>query len=166
MNTLFPRNELSQKTGADYETLFAQVTRRSRYIGCEWNSISKPEALRKDGVGVCLCFPDLYETGFANTGIEILYHTVNARDDAFAERCYAVDGDMAGLLRQNAQPLFSLEMRTPLKNFNIVGFGLPYELCSTNILEMLDLVQIPLRSCQRDERFPLLIGGVPCALNP
>ncbi|OGR96542.1 MAG: hypothetical protein A2902_03240 [Elusimicrobia bacterium RIFCSPLOWO2_01_FULL_64_13] len=155
-----------EEAGTDYEALFALVGKPSRYIGGEWNSVTRPGSFREGAVGVCLCFPDLYETGFANTGIEILYRKLNARDDAYAERAYAADTDLAQALRSRGLPFFSLESRRPISAFDIVGFGLPYELCYTNILEMLDLSGIPLRSAGRDERHPLVIAGGPCAVNP
>ena len=150
----------------NYEELFPFINKPSRYIGQEWNSIKKSALLRENAISVCLCFPDLYETGFANTGIEILYQWVNKRNDAYAERAYAVDTDLARLLRQKGYPLFSLETRQALSSFDIVGFGLPYELCYTNILEMLSLAQIPLRSRERTHAHPLIIAGGPCAVNP
>lgn len=160
-------SDASIKQGSfDYESLFPFVKKPSRYIGSEWNSITKPEFFRKNAVGICLCFPDLYETGFSNTGIEILYQIVNQRDDAFAERAYVPDTDLACLLRQHKFPFFSLESRTPLVKFDLVGFTLPYELCYTNILEILDLSGIPFRSTLRNERHPILIAGGPCAVNP
>ena len=105
----------------DYESLFPFVNKPSRYIGGEWNSVQKPEEFRKEAVGVCLCFPDLYETGFANTGIGILYWMVNRRQDAYAERAYSPDRDLADLLRAKRFPFFSLESRAPLSKFDIVA---------------------------------------------
>ena len=150
----------------NYELLFPFVRRPSRYIGGEWNSIRKDEGHRQDSVGVCLVFPDLYEVGLANSGIEILYRVVNSRTDAYAERAYCVDLDFAALLRESQQPLFSLETRSPLASFDILGFSLPYELCYNNILEVLSLSGIPLRSKDRREEDPLVIGGGPCSVNP
>lgn len=158
--------EVNKQRESPYESLLSYVQRPSRYIGREWNSIVRSEEFRKMCVSVCLAFPDLYETGFANTGIEILYSLINQRKDAYAERLYAVDNDLAQLLRQKNLPLFSLETHTSILKFDILGFGLPYELCYTNILEMLDLSGMPLRSKFRDESYPLVIGGGPCAVNP
>jgi radical SAM family uncharacterized protein/radical SAM-linked protein len=150
----------------DYSSIFPFVSKPSRYVGGEWNSIRKSEAFRKNAVGMCLCFPDLYETGFANMGVEILYRIVNRREDAWVERAYAPEADLNDILRRRGWPMFSLETRTPLSRFDIVGFSLPYELCFTNILEMMDLSGIPVRSAHRTERHPLIIGGGPCAVNP
>ncbi len=157
---------IPESSGLDYEALLPFVNRPSRYIGGEWNSVPKPESFRKNAVGVCLCFPDLYETGFANMGVEILYRVVNARQDAYAERLYSVDDDMARSLRKNRMPIFSLESRSPLTSFDIVGFSLPYELCFNNILEILDLSGIPIRAAERTELSPIIVGGGPCVVNP
>ncbi len=157
---------LTKTKAPDYASIFSLVQKPSRYIGGEWNAVLKDAAFQKDAVSVCLCFPDLYETGFANTGIEILYRVVNQRSDAYSERAYAADSDLAAILREKNWPFFSLETRQPLKNFDIVGFGLPYELCYTNILEMLDLSQIPLKASDRTKDHPLIIGGGPCVVNP
>ena len=148
------------------DSLLSYVQKPSRYIGREWNAYFPSEEFRKNSVSVCLAFPDLYETGFANTGIGILYSLINQRKDAYAERLYAIDNDLAQLLRQKNLPLFSLETQTAISEFDILGFGLPYELCYTNILEMLDLSGLPLRSKFRDASYPLVIGGGPCAVNP
>lgn len=150
----------------EYDSLLPFVNKPSRYIGGEWNSVRKPEAFRKNAVGVCLCFPDLYETGFANMGVEILYRVINGRQDAFAERLYAVDEDMALLLRKARWPIFSLENHSPISSFDIVGFSLPYELCFNNVLEMLDLGGIPIHAADRDETYPLVVGGGPSVVNP
>lgn len=166
MNSESQTIEKSPVGFAAYEPLFPFVNKPSRYIGSEWNSRAKPESFKKNTVGICLCFPDLYETGFANTGIEILYQIINQRTDAFAERAYSPDTDLAQMLRDRRLPFFSLESHTPLNRFDIVGFGLPYELCYNNVLEILDLSGIPLRSEMRNENDPLIIGGGPCAVNP
>lgn len=144
------------------ENLLPLIQRPSRYIDHELNSHHKEGA----GVRVCLCFPDLYELGASNLGIEILYHLVNARKDALAERCYAPGDDLEAALREKKLPLASLESRTPLAEFDIVGISLPYELCATNALNMLDLAGLPFRSADRKEAFPLVIGGGPLTGNP
>ncbi|MHB9156328.1 MAG: B12-binding domain-containing radical SAM protein, partial [Endomicrobiales bacterium] len=105
------------------EHLLPLVQRPARYINHEWNS---HPAKTQEGVSVCLCFPDLYEVGASNLGLEILYHLVNGRGDARAERCYTPAQDMETLLQKENLPLFSLESRTPLKEFDIVGFSLQY----------------------------------------
>lgn len=138
------------------------VQRPARYIGHEWNA----SPAKADGVSLCLCFPDLYEVGASNLGLEILYHLINSRDDARAERAYMPANDMAAALKKEDLPLFSLESRAPLSSFDVVGFTLQYELCATNILEMLSLSGIPLLAAERKELFPLVIGGGPMTANP
>jgi len=142
------------------------VTRPVRYINHEWNVVPPPEDLNKR-LRLCFCFPDLYELGASNLGLSILYHIVNLRTDAYAERVYAPEKDFAQILRKCKIPLFSLETRTPLKHFHLLGFSLQYELGYTNVLNILDLAGIPLKSSQREEIFPLLIAGGPCVTaNP
>lgn len=139
------------------------VNRPGRYINSEWNSVHK---IRSQGMtSLCLCFPDLYEVGASNLGIEILYHIVNARKDAVAERCYCPDLDMENILRSDNIPLFSLESNTSLKTFDIVGFSLQYELSFTNVLNMLDMAGIGLFSDKRGEDSPLIIAGGPVCSN-
>lgn len=138
------------------------VQRPSRYTNHELNSVRKEKA----DVNVCFCFPDLYEIGASNLGLEILYHIVNARSDARAERCYCPDLDMEKMLKGKGIPLFSLESKAALKEFEIVGFTIQYELCSTNVLSMLDMAGIPLLARDRADVFPLVIGGGPMTANP
>ncbi len=146
------------------DTVLAQVAKPSRYCGNEFNAIKKEwetAALR-----MVLAFPDLYEIGMSHQGLQILYHLVNRRPEWLAERVYAPDRDLERLLRQEGLPLFSLESRRPLADFDILGITLPYELCYTNILTILELAGLPFRAVERDERFPLVIGGGPCAFHP
>jgi radical SAM family uncharacterized protein/radical SAM-linked protein len=152
------------KNKTDIERLLPLVQRPTRYIDHEWNAVRKE---RKAGdAALCLCFPDLYEVGASNLGLEILYHLVNGREDAVAERCFAPAADMEEQLKKEKVPLCSLESFTPLKSFDIVGFSLQYELCSTNILNMLHLAHIPLYTAERTDIFPLIIGGGPMTANP
>ncbi|MBU0952700.1 MAG: TIGR03960 family B12-binding radical SAM protein [Elusimicrobia bacterium] len=139
------------------------IKRPSRYINSEWNSIHKNHA----DVNVCFCFPDLYELGASNLGLEILYQIVNSRPDAAAQRCYCPDKDLEELLISRNLPLFSIETQQPLKDFDIVGFSLQYELCFTNVLTMLKCAGIPFKSIERgNSNFPLLIAGGPVCYNP
>ena len=108
---------------------------------------------------IALIFPDAYEIGMSHLGLRILYHIINLRDDAAAERAYAPWLDYEGQLRKNKMPLTSLESDLPLNRFDILGFTLPYELTYTNILNILDLSGIPLTASERDERHPLIIAG-------
>ncbi|MCL6430831.1 MAG: B12-binding domain-containing radical SAM protein, partial [Anaerolineae bacterium] len=115
---------------------------------------------------VALCYPDLYEIGMSNMGLAILYDLVNRRPDMLAERAYTPWPDMAAAMRRAEIPLYSLETRHPLAEFDVVGFTLQYELNYTNVLEMLDLAGIPLHSGERDERWPLVIAGGSSNYNP
>ncbi|MEG0766832.1 MAG: TIGR03960 family B12-binding radical SAM protein, partial [Clostridia bacterium] len=112
------------------------------------------------------CFPDVYEVGMSHLGMKILYQMINERPDALCERVFTPWMDMADGMRARHVPLFSLESRTPVRAFDLVGFTLQYEMSYTNILEMLDLAQIPLHADERTEEDPLVIAGGPCAFNP
>ena len=141
-----------------------RVARPSRYLGGELGSICKPDEGLE--VRVALAFPDVYEVGMSHLGFPILYHILNALEWVAAERVYAPWPDMESWLRDNGEPLCSLESGRPLKLFDIVGFTLQYELSYTNLLAMLSLAGIPLRREQRDEASPLVVVGGPCAYNP
>lgn len=140
------------------------VSKPVRYLGREINSIRKdPSEVR---LKFCLAFPDVYEVGMSHLGIQILYHILNERKEIACERAFAPWVDMERVLREKDLSLCSLESSTPLGQFDILGFSLQYELCFTNLLNMLDLSRIPLLSKDRDERFPLVIAGGPTAFNP
>jgi len=146
------------------DDILYEVSRPARYSGGEWNSRVKDwQATR---VRVALAFPDVYEIGMSNLALPILYNILNDQPDVLAERVYAPWVDMEALLRQHHIPLFSLETRHHLKDFDIIGFSLGYELTYTNVLNILDLAQIPLFSYQRNSSHPLIIAGGSCALNP
>ncbi|MCI5220855.1 MAG: B12-binding domain-containing radical SAM protein, partial [Candidatus Electrothrix sp. LOE2] len=151
-------------TKVNLDSILPLVQKPGRYIGGELNSVH-PDYSRID-LSFALVFPDLYEIGMSHQGLQILYHIINRQPGLAAERCYAPDVDMEAQLRQHELPLFSLESRRPLAEFDVIGFTLPYELCYTNILTVLDLVGIPFRSEDRGEDFPLIIGGGACAMNP
>ncbi|MCM8795510.1 MAG: TIGR03960 family B12-binding radical SAM protein [Candidatus Omnitrophica bacterium] len=144
--------------------ILMQVKRPSRYFGEEWNVCKK----NFDGAKIkfALCFPDLYEVGMSNLGIRIIYWILNSIQDVVCERVFAPDRDMEEILRKNSLVLFSLENKRGLKEFDLIGFSLGYELNYTNILNILDLGAIPFYSRERDFRYPLVIGGGPCVLNP
>jgi radical SAM family uncharacterized protein len=146
------------------EDILYDVSRPARYSGGEWNSRIKD--WRAAPVRIALAFPDVYEIGMSNLALPILYKIINDQPDALAERVYAPWVDMEALLRQNNMPLFSLETRRPLKDFDVIGFSLGYELTYTNVLNMLDLAQISLFSRERNDSHPLIIAGGSCALNP
>ena len=136
-------------------------TKPSRYIGNEINII------RKDGaVKTALCFPDTYEIGMSHIGLKILYSIINNISCASAERVYAPWSDLEAWLRKNNLPLTSIDNQRPLRDFDIIGFTLQYELSYTNVLNMLDLGKIPLRAEERGDDYPLVIAGGPCTVNP
>jgi radical SAM family uncharacterized protein len=140
------------------------ILKPGRYIGREWNVSTKDFAAAQ--VKVALCFPDLYEVGMSNLGVRILYGILNRMEGVACERCFAPAADLEARLKETATPLFTLESRQPLGVCDIVGFSLGHELCYTNVLAMLELSGIPLRSSDRTAAHPLIIGGGPCVANP
>lgn len=150
--------ELAQRTAA----LFGRVERPARYLDSEWG------ARRREDVSyrVCLVYPDTYELGMANQALAILYDLLNSIGGVAAERCFVPARDMAALLRAEGVPLATLESVTPLRECRMIGITLPYELTYTNVLETLDLAQVPLHSSEREEDDPLVLGGGPSAYNP
>jgi radical SAM family uncharacterized protein len=147
-----------------FDDILYEVSRPARYSGGEWNSRVKDWQAVK--LHIALAFPDVYEIGMSNMALPILYKIINDQSDALAERAFAPWVDMEELLRKNNLPLLSLETRRPLKDFDVIGFSLGYELTYTNVLNMLDLAKIPLFSNQRNDSYPLIIAGGSCALNP
>ena len=145
------------------EKLLMNVTKPVRYMGGEYGAVMK-DASRVD-VRYAFLFPDTYEVGMSHLGMKILYHAINAREDAWCERVFSPWVDMAELMRENDIPLFSLESRTPVRDFDLLGITLQYEMSFTNILEALDLAGIPLRREDRKDG-PFVIVGGPCAFNP
>ncbi len=140
------------------------LSKPSRYLGKEWNAIKKnPDSVK---VKFALIFPDLYEIGMSSLGFRIIYSLINSLPWASAERFFAPNPDMEEFLRKNHLPIFSLENRIPLFNFDIIGFSLSYEMNYTNILNVLDLGKIPLKSEDRKNSHPLVIAGGPCVFNP
>ncbi|NLM37427.1 MAG: TIGR03960 family B12-binding radical SAM protein, partial [Firmicutes bacterium] len=148
----------------EYDRLLERVEKPARYIGGELNAVVKPWDQVK--VRVALAFPDIYEIGFSHLGLRLLYHLINEQKDYLAERVYAPATDMERELRQAGLPLFTLESRRSLAQFDLVGFTLQYELSYTNILNMLNLAGIPLKREERGEGDPLIIGGGPGSYNP
>lgn len=144
-------------------SLLPEVEKPARYTGGEWNVPHKKSDVRAK---FCFCFPDLYEIGMSNLGLQILYDEINRREDFAAERCYAPKEDLAAKLKENGIPLLSLESGTPLADFDVVGFSLQFELLYTNILYMLDLAGIPFFARDRGEEYPIILAGGPCAVNP
>ncbi|MBO5408224.1 MAG: TIGR03960 family B12-binding radical SAM protein [Clostridia bacterium] len=146
------------------EAILADVEKPARYAGGEYNSVEKD--WDKTDLHFTFCFPDLYEIGMSHLGIKILYDILNRREDIWAERAFMVGQDMEDKMREHGIPLYSLESKMPLKMHDVIGFTLQYELSYSSILSMLSLAEIPLLACERDDTFPLVCAGGPCAFNP
>ncbi len=146
------------------DRILNKVEKPSRYIGNEYNSVHKD----LDGINIRFgfCFADVYEIGMSHLGMKILYHLLNSKDDIYCERFFTPWVDMEDEMRKNNIPLFSLETKTPAKEFDFLGFTLQYEMSYTNILNMLDLGGIPLLAKDRDDSYPIICAGGPCAYNP
>ncbi len=148
----------------EIEKILQYVQKPARYSGGELNSVIKdPERV---SLRYAFCFPDLYEIGMSHLGMKILYSLVNSREEYWCERVFAPDSDMEEQMRKNNIELFALESEDPIKSFDIVGFTLMYELSYTNVLNMLDLAGIPLKSADRQSLTPIICCGGPCACNP
>lgn len=157
---MLPANEIQTRL----ERVLLKVQKPGRYVGGEYNQIIKPwESVR---TRVALVFPDIYDLGLPNLGLAILYNELNQRPDVLAERAYAPWLDMETMMRQHGIPLYSLESKHALADFDIVGFSLPYENLYTNTLNLLDLANIPLFSSERNETHPLIIAGGHATYNP
>lgn len=146
------------------DKILLSVEKPARYTGGEWNMVVKnPNEM---DIRFAFCFPDVYEVGMSHLGMKILYHVINSRRDTYCERVFAPWVDMEGVMRENGIPLFALETKDPVKDFDILGFTLQYEMSYTNVINMLDLAGIPLLSSQRDNTHPFVCAGGPCAVNP
>lgn len=148
----------------EVEKILQYVQKPARYVGGELNSVIKDA--NKVDIRYAFCFPDIYEIGMSHLGMKILYGLVNEREDAWCERVFAPDIDMEEQMRKHNVPLFALESGDYIKDFDMIGFTLMYELCYTNVLNMLDLAGIPLFSKDRTELAPIICVGGPCACNP
>ncbi|WP_138307165.1 MULTISPECIES: TIGR03960 family B12-binding radical SAM protein [unclassified Clostridium] len=146
------------------DEILLNIQQPARYIGGEVNMTNKDPS--KVDIRFAMCFPDVYEIGMSHLGIQILYSMFNNREDIYCERVYSPWMDLDPILRENKIPLFTLETQEPVKNFDFLGITLQYEMCYTNVLQILDLSQIPLHACDRTEDYPIVIGGGPCAYNP
>ena len=146
------------------EQLFLTVQKPGRYSGGEMGSIIKDKT--KVDVRFAFCFPDTYEIGMSHLGMKILYSLFNEREDVWCERVFAPWLDFEEVMRKENIPLFALESRDPISEFDFIGFTLQYELSYTNLLNMLDLAKIPLRAADRKSLSPLVVAGGPCACNP
>ncbi len=146
------------------DDILLQVNKPGRYIGQEWNLPKKD--FDKADIKFALCFPDLYEIGMSNLGIRIIYAILNNLPDVVCERFFSPALDMEKILRDKNMEICSLESKRRLKEFDFIGFSLGHELNYTNVLNILELGSIPLKSSLRNHNYPLVIGGGPCALNP
>ena len=146
------------------DEILMTIDKPARYIGNEINSVVKDTS--KVDIRFAMCFPDVYEIGMSHLGIQILYDMFNKREDTWCERVYSPWPDLHEIMKEKQIPLFGLESQEPVKNFDFLAMTLQYEMCYTNILQILDLSQIPLRSKDRTEKDPLVIGGGPCSYNP
>lgn len=146
------------------DDILYRVEKPSRYVGGELNEVIKDS--KEVDIRFGFCFPDVYEVGMSHLGSRILYHVLNQRKDTYCERVYAPWPDMEKLMRENNIPLYALETKDPINEFNFLAFTLQYEMSYTNILNMLNMGGIPLRASERTEKDPLVIAGGPCAYNP
>ena len=146
------------------DDILYRVEKPSRYVGGELNEVIKDP--KEVDIRFGFCFPDVYEVGMSHLGSRILYHVLNQRKDTYCERVYAPWPDMEKLMRENNIPLYALETKDPINEFNFLAFTLQYEMSYTNILNMLNRGVIPLRASERTEKDPLVIAGGPCAYNP
>jgi radical SAM family uncharacterized protein len=146
------------------DDILYRVEKPARYIGGEFNSCSKDPSMVD--IRYAFCFPDVYEVGMSHLGTKILYHVLNQREDTFCERAFTPWPDMEKLLRESSIPLYALESKDSLSEFDFLGFTLQYEMSYTNILNMLDMSGIPVRASQRGEEHPIVMCGGPCAYNP
>lgn len=146
------------------DEILLNIEKPARYIGGEINSVMKDK--EKVDIRFAMCFPDVYEIGMSHLGIQILYDMFNRREDTWCERVYSPWLDLDKMLRDRNIPLFALESQDPVRDFDFLGITIQFEMCYTNILQILDLSQIPLHAADRTEEDPIVIGGGPCAYNP
>ena len=146
------------------DEILLKIEKPARYIGNEVNSVMKDP--KKVDIRFAMCFPDVYEIGMSNLGMMILYNMFNQREDVWCERLFSPWPDLDKVMREEKIPLFALESQEPIRDFDFLGITIGYEMCYTNILQVLDLSGIPLKSVDRGEDFPIVIGGGACAYNP
>ncbi len=146
------------------DEILLSVGQPARYIGGEVNMVVKDPS--KVDIRFAMCFPDVYDIGMSHLGIQILYDMFNRREDTYCERVYSPWTDLDKIMREEQIPLFALESQDPVKDFDFLGITIQYEMCYTNILQILDLSQIPLHASERTWEHPIVIGGGPCAYNP
>ena len=157
------KNNFMRKLALSDEILL-KISQPARYIGGEVNMVKKDPS--KVAVRFAMCFPDVYEIGMSHLGIQILYDMFNRRDDVYCERVYFPWMDLDPIMREQKIPLFAVESQDPIKKFDFLGITIQYEMCYTNILQVLELSQIPLHAEDRTEEDPIVIGGGPCTYNP
>ena len=148
------------------DEILLSVEKPARYIGGEVNSVWKDVEKENIDIRFAMCFPDVYEIGMSHLGIQILYDMFNQMPGVWCERVYSPWPDLDAIMRREGIPLFGLESQEPVKNLDFLGITLQYEMCYTNILQVLDLSQIPLHSADRTWEHPIVIGGGPCSYNP
>ena len=146
------------------DEILMSIDKPARYIGNEVNMVKKN--LNEVDIRFAMCFPDVYEIGMSHLGIQILYDMFNQMNGVYCERVYSPWHDLDKIMRENHIPLFTLETQEPVKNMDFLGITIQYEMCYTNILQILDLSNIPLYSKERTEEDPIVIGGGPCVYNP
>ena len=146
------------------DDILMEIEKPARYIGHEVNSVVKDK--NKVDIRFAMCFPDVYEIGMSHLGIQIIYDMLNSWDDVWCERVYSPWVDLDRVMREENIPLFALESQDPLKDFDFLGITIQYEMCYTNILQILDLAKVPLKSKDRTDEDPIVIGGGPCTYNP
>lgn len=146
------------------DEILLTIDQPARYIGGELNMVEKDPTTVD--IRFAMCFPDVYEIGMSHLGIQILYDMFNRREDVYCERVYSPWPDLHAIMKEQQIPLFALESQQPVKDFDFLGITIQYEMCYTNILQILDLSQIPLHASERDENMPIVIGGGPCTYNP
>ncbi len=146
------------------DEILLKIEKPARYIGNEVNSVMKDK--NEVDIRFAMCFPDVYEIGMSHLGIQILYDMFNKREDTWCERVYSPWPDLDAIMREKQIPLFALESQDKIKDFDFLGITLQYEMCYTNVLQILDLAQMPLRAKDRGEEYPLVMGGGPCSYNP
>ena len=146
------------------DEILLNIEKPARYIGNEVNMVVKdPESV---DIRYAMCFPDVYDIGMSHLGIQIIYDLLNKRDDVYCERVYSPWVDLDKIMREKNIPLFALESQDSVKDFDFIGITLQYEMCYTNILQLLDLSQVTLLSKDRGEDEPIVMGGGPCSYNP
>lgn len=148
------------------DEILLSVDKPARYLGNEINAVYKDPSADPSMIRFAMCFPDVYEIGMSHLGIQILYDMFNRREDVWCERVYSPWTDLDALMRKNHIPLFALESQDPVMDFDFLGITLQYEMCYSNVLQVLDLSGIPLMASDRGEGCPIVIGGGPCTYNP